>query len=50
MYSVTEVDQLIAEIPSFHIEIVDELPEIGYEGILYLVPDKEKEETEENFY
>lgn len=54
-YSKEEVDALIADIHSFQVKIVDELPEVGEENILYLVPKAESDPNsdlppEHNYY
>ena len=47
-YSKEEVDALIADIHSFQIKIVDELPEIGEDNVLYLVPKVESDPNIDN--
>ena len=54
-YSKEEVDELISKIHSFQVLIVDELPEVGEDNILYLVPKDESDYNinlpiEHNYY
>lgn len=51
VYTKEEVDELIEQRSSLKIKLVNVLPEIGEEQVLYLVPIKEDEDpTEENHY
>ena len=54
-YSKEEIDEIISQIHSFKVEIVDELPEVGEDNILYLVPKNPEdvgydEPHEHNYY
>ena len=50
-YTKEEVDTLLENFSTFHIEIVNELPVTGEENVLYLVPNPDhKEEEEDNWY
>lgn len=49
VYTKDEVDNLIAEVPTFDIKIVEELPTIGQPHILYLTPSDESG-LEDNWY
>lgn len=50
VYTKDEVDELIAEVPTFDIKIVEELPSVGQPHILYLTPGDESDPEPDNWY
>ena len=49
-YTKTEVDEIIAKIDQFKVKVVDELPEVGEELTVYLVPKDSSLQEEDNIY
>ena len=50
VYTKDEVDEIIEQIPTFDILIVEELPQPGKPHVLYLTPGDESDTEEDNWY